>query len=136
MWRSWMIVGVGVAMLVTTSAEARHHAAASRPTVPVAAPEPAAMPPAATSGFHPQEPYTAALLVDRDSGQVLFAKNEHLRWPPASMTKMMTVLIAMEQVRDHTLSLDETITASKWASKIGGSQVYLSEGEQFPLRDL
>jgi D-alanyl-D-alanine carboxypeptidase (penicillin-binding protein 5/6) len=67
---------------------------------------------------------------------VLFAEHEHLPWPPASMTKMMTVLIAMERVRDRTLALDDTITASKWASKIGGSQVYLSEGEQFSLRDL
>src|SRR5262249_22639923 len=39
----------------------------------------------AKSAFQPQAPYTAALLVDRDSGQVLFAKNEHPRWPPASL---------------------------------------------------
>ncbi len=92
--------------------------------------------PSGAPQFKPQAPYTAALLVDRDTGQVLFAKNEHLRWPPASMTKMMTVLIAMEQVRDRALALDDSIMASKWASKIGGSQVYLAEGEQFSLRDL
>ena len=84
----------------------------------------------------PEAPYRAALLMDRDSGEVLFAKNEHLRWPPASMAKMMTLLIAMEQVRAGSLSLDDTVTASAWASKIGGSQVYLREGERFPLREL
>jgi D-alanyl-D-alanine carboxypeptidase (penicillin-binding protein 5/6) len=99
--------------------------------------EPAASP-AGTAGaaFAPQAPYRAALVMDRDSGQVLFAKDEHLRWPPASMTKMMTLLIAMERVRDKAVGLDDMVTASAWASKIGGSQVYLREGERFPLREL
>ena len=86
--------------------------------------------------FKPEAPYTAALLVDRESGRVLFAKNEHLRWPPASMTKMMTLLLAMERVRAGELRFDDTIVASAWASRIGGSQVYLREGEQFPLGEL
>src|SRR5262249_36991908 len=89
-----------------------------------------------SSGYSPQAPYRAALLIDRDSGNVFFAKNEHLRWPPASMTKMMTLLIAMEAVKDKTISLDDMIITSDWASKIGGSQVYLRAGEQFPLRDM
>ena len=131
-WMRMVVAVVGLGVLAATSAQARTHAAKAAP-VTTAAPTAAAR---ATSQFEPQAPYTAALLVDRDSGQVLFAKNEHLPWPPASMTKMMTVLIAMEQVRDRVLSLDEPITASAWASKIGGSQVYLSEGEQFSLRDL
>ncbi len=101
------------------------------PTAPSTAP---AAP--ARGAFAPQAPYTAALLVDRDSGQVLFAKNEHLRWPPASMTKMMTLLIAMERIRAGDLRLDDTVVASAWASKIGGSQVYLKAGEQFPLSEL
>src|SRR5437868_225687 len=90
----------------------------------------------AATGFTPEAPYRAALVLDRDSGQVLFAKNEHLRWPPASMTKMMTLLITMERVRDKSIGLDDMVAASAWASKIGGSQVYLREGERFPLREL
>ncbi len=131
-WMRIVVVAGVMVVLGTPSAEARRKAAASAPAAPVKA-DPAAP---AASGFRPEAPYTAALLIDRDSGQVLFAKNEHLRWPPASMTKMMTVLIAMEQVRDGALALDDVVTASRWASQIGGSQVYLSEGEQFPLRDL
>jgi len=86
--------------------------------------------------FKPEAPYTAAILMDSDSGDVLFAKNENQPWPPASMVKMMTVLIAMEQVRSGTIKLDDMVITSKWASKMGGSQVFLAEGEQFPLRDM
>lgn len=86
--------------------------------------------------YKPEAPFTAAVLMDSDSGEVLFAQNENTPWPPASMVKMMTVLLAMEQVRAGQLSLDDPIPTSAWASKMGGSQVYLSEGESFPLRDM
>src|SRR5213594_3719529 len=78
----------------------------------------------------------AYLVIDADSGTVLAEHDAHRRWPPASMTKMMTVLLAMERVQDRTLSLDEPVRTSAWASRIGGSQVYLAEGETFPLGEL
>ncbi|MEB2286067.1 MAG: hypothetical protein B6D46_03770 [Polyangiaceae bacterium UTPRO1] len=132
----WLVaVAVSVAMAAAVAAaEARNRTAGPARPVPTAAP--AAVPAAPASPFRPEAPYAAALLLDRDSGQVLFAKNEHRRWPPASMAKMMTVLIAMEQVRAQALRLDDPVIASAWASKIGGSQVYLAEGEQFRLGDL
>jgi D-alanyl-D-alanine carboxypeptidase (penicillin-binding protein 5/6) len=120
-------------LAVQPCAAARARPQAAAPARQQAAP---ARPQAAGGAFTPEAPYRAALLMDRDSGEVLFAKNEHLRWPPASMAKMMTLLIAMEQVQAGSLALDDVITASAWASKIGGSQVYLREGEQFPLREL
>jgi D-alanyl-D-alanine carboxypeptidase (penicillin-binding protein 5/6) len=86
--------------------------------------------------FAPREPYSAAVLMDADSGEVLFAHEENLPWPPASMVKMMTVLLAMEQVRAGAISLDDMVQTSTWASRMGGSQVYLAEGEQFSLRDM
>jgi len=52
------------------------------------------------------------------------------------MAKMMTVLLAMERVRDGALALDTPVRTSAWASRIGGSQVYLAEGETFPLGEL
>ena len=76
---------------------------------------------------------TAYVVMDADTGTVLAEKDAHKRWPPASMTKMMTVLLAMERVRDKSLALDEPVRASAWASHLGGSQVYLAEGETFPL---
>ena len=78
----------------------------------------------------------AYLVMDADSGTVLAEHDAHKRWPPASMAKMMTVLIAMERVRDGSLTLDTPVRASAWASRIGGSQVYLAEGETFPLGEL
>ena len=86
--------------------------------------------------FKPAAPFTAAILMDADSGDVLFAQNEHQPWPPASMVKMMTVLLAIEQVKAGTIALDDMVQTSAWASQMGGSQVYLAEGEQFPLRDM
>ena len=136
-WRFGVVVMV--VALAASGADARpakpaRHAAPKAAAADAESADAAA--PSPTSRFHPAAPYTAALLIDRDSGQVLFANNEHMQWPPASMTKMMTVLIAMEQVKQHALRLDDPIVASAWASKIGGSQVYLSEGEQFQLGDL
>lgn len=78
----------------------------------------------------------AFLVMDADTGAVLEEKEQHKRWPPASMTKMMTVLIAMERVQSGSLSLDQPVRASAWASRIGGSQVYLAEGETFTLGEM
>jgi len=146
MRREWLIVTMASVVLVgaTVSAEARALRAARGPASQAARPsaaggdEEGAVAAAPTKGgqFTPEAPYRAALVLDRDSVHVLFAKDEHLRWPPASMTKMMTLLITMERVRDKSIGLDDMVATSAWASKIGGSQVYLAEGEQFPLRDL
>jgi D-alanyl-D-alanine carboxypeptidase (penicillin-binding protein 5/6) len=81
-------------------------------------------------------PYTSAILVEPETGKVLFEKDAHTPLPPASMVKMMTALIVMEKVRDGALRLDDKITASRWASQMGGSQVYLKEGETMTVEDL
>ena len=80
--------------------------------------------------------YKAAILIEAQTGQVLFEENAHGKVIPASLVKMMVMLLVMEQIDAGTLSLTDTVTASTWASKIGGSQVFLSEGEQFPLGEL
>ena len=82
------------------------------------------------------EIYRSGILIEADSGTVLFEKNPHLKAPPASMTKMMLILLVAERVRDGSLHWDDPITASAWASKIGGSQVYLKQGEVFPLSEM
>lgn len=127
------------AALVIAAAQGSEAASAKKAPAPVKAAAPATA--KAPSGradvpYKPEAPYTAAILMDSDTGEVLFAQNENTPWPPASMVKMMTVLIAMDQVRAGQLALDDPIPASAWASKMGGSQVYLSEGESFPLRDM
>jgi D-alanyl-D-alanine carboxypeptidase (penicillin-binding protein 5/6) len=82
------------------------------------------------------EPYRGMILVDADSGMVLLEKNAHRQSPPASMTKMMLMLLVAERVHDGSLHWDDPIPTSAWASKIGGSQVYLKQGEVFPLAEM
>ena len=80
--------------------------------------------------------YTSAILLEPETGKVLFEKDAHTPLPPASMVKMMTALIVMEKVGDGAVKLDDKVTASRWASKMGGSQVYLKEGETMTVEDL
>jgi len=89
-----------------------------------------------TLGAADAELYRAGILIEAGSGAVLFEKNPHLKAPPASMTKMMLILLVAERVREGSLHWDDPITTSAWASKIGGSQVYLKQGETFPLSEM
>ena len=82
------------------------------------------------------EPYAHAILVESESGKVLFEKDAHTPVPPASMVKMMTTLIALEKVHNGTLRLSDPVTTSRWASQMGGSQVYLKEGETFTVEEM
>lgn len=81
-------------------------------------------------------PYRSILLLEANTGKALKAKNERLPAKPASIVKMMTALIAMEQIHRNIIQLDDIITTSRSASRIGGQQVYLKQGEKFSLRDL
>lgn len=78
----------------------------------------------------------AAVLLERDTGEVLYEKNAHEPLPPASLTKVMTLLLTMEAIHDESLAKDEIITVSKHASSMGGSQVFLAEGENIVVDDL
>ncbi len=70
------------------------------------------------------------------SGRVIFDQDMHKPWPPASMTKMMLMLIVAEKLHDGSLKLTDQVSTSALASKMGGSQVYLKEGETFSLDDM
>jgi D-alanyl-D-alanine carboxypeptidase (penicillin-binding protein 5/6) len=70
------------------------------------------------------------------TGAILFEKDMHKQRAPASMVKMMLMLIVMEKLRAGDLHLSDTITASGHASQMGGSQIYLSEGESFTLEEM
>jgi D-alanyl-D-alanine carboxypeptidase (penicillin-binding protein 5/6) len=73
----------------------------------------------------------AAILFENTTGTVLYGKNEHVRRSPASLTKIMTALLAFESGR-----MDDTVTISRRAAGLGGSSLYLKEGQQIPLREL
>ena len=78
----------------------------------------------------------AALLMEKTTGEILYARNEHDALPPASVTKIMTVLLTMEAIADGRIALDDVVTVSAYAAGMGGSQVFLAEGEQITVEDL
>ena len=81
-------------------------------------------------------PAKSGLLIDVGTGQVLYEQNAHTPLPPASVTKIMTMLLIMEAIDSGALSYEETVTASESAAAKGGSQVYLKAGEQMTVRDM
>ena len=78
----------------------------------------------------------SALLMEKETGTVLLQQNAHQKLEPASVTKVMTLLLVMEAVDPGRLSLDESVPVSAHAAGMGGSQVYLKEGERLSVSDL
>ena len=78
----------------------------------------------------------SAVLMEASTGKVLYQKNPTEAMPPASVTKIMTLLLVMECIDAGTLKWEDTVTASAHAASMGGSQIYLKEGEQMTVRDL
>ena len=86
------------------------------------------------SGLNVSAP--SAVLMEKETGTLLYEKNDHERLFPASVTKVMTLLLIMEDIDSGKLSLDDTVTASARAASFGGSCVYLEEGEQMTVSDM
>lgn len=78
----------------------------------------------------------SAILVDNLSGKVLFEKNADEKLAPASMTKLGSMLLIMEAIDNGSLKLDDKVTISKEAASMGGSQIFLQEGEVYTVHDL
>ena len=78
----------------------------------------------------------SALLMEKQTGTVLYAKDEHTPREPASVTKVMTLLLTMEVIDSGSLSYGDTVTGSAHAASMGGSQIWLKEGEQMRVEDL
>ena len=78
----------------------------------------------------------SCLLMEKTTGQVLYAVNEHEPLEPASVTKVMTILLTMEAIDSGSLSYDDTVTASAYACSMGGSQIWLKENEQLTVEDM
>ena len=83
-----------------------------------------------------RNPYSGAIVIDAATGKVLFEDNADGRGYPASITKLMVLLVILDAVDAHRLTLAEPVTVTAQASKIGGSQVYLKDNEVFPVDEL
>lgn len=78
----------------------------------------------------------SAILIDRDTGTVLYEKNSNEELPPASMTKIMTMLLIMEALDQGKLKIDEKIRTSEHAASMGGSQIFLEPGEEMTTEEM
>lgn len=78
----------------------------------------------------------AAVLMERESGRVIYAKNPTEELSPASVTKLMTLLLACEAVDSGAVSLGDAVIASENAAAMGGSQIYLEAGERMSVEEL
>jgi serine-type D-Ala-D-Ala carboxypeptidase (penicillin-binding protein 5/6) len=126
-----MAVIVALAALMssqTALAARRHHAAAAAP----AAEEESS----ASASNTALGAYSEACVLEPTTGTVIFESNDRAPWPTASLAKMMLMLIVAEKIHDGSLKLTDNITTSRKAAEMGGSQVYLKEGETFSLDDM
>ena len=126
-WITAILVAAGFGLgspALATATSHRHHgthhakaasAAASRAAVPL---------------------YRGALLEDADTGRVLYAYNADMQWPPASMAKMMLLLVASEQVNAGRVHLTDPVRISERSAHTGGSRVGFKEGDVYPLGEL
>ncbi|MEY8347619.1 D-alanyl-D-alanine carboxypeptidase family protein [Bacillus cereus] len=82
------------------------------------------------------EQASSAIVIEQDTGKVLFEKNPNEKLPPASMTKIMTMLLIMEQVEKGKLKLEDKVRASEHAASMGGSQIFLEPGEEMTVNEM
>ena len=78
----------------------------------------------------------SAILIEASTGEILFEKNADEKLHPASMTKMMSMLLIIEAIEDGVLKWDQVIQVSENASSMGGSQILLETGEKMSVLDL
>ena len=83
-----------------------------------------------------QLPCKGAILMEATTGAVIYCQNDAEALPPASVTKIMTLLLVMEAIDAGTVRLDDTVAVSANAASMGGSQVFLKEGERMKVEDL
>lgn len=78
----------------------------------------------------------SAVLMDADTGTIIYEKKSHEQLPPASITKIMTMLLTMEAIEKGTLKLTDKVTASEYAASMGGSQIFLEPGESMTVDEM
>ena len=78
----------------------------------------------------------SAVLMEAETGKIIYSKNESEAYPPASVTKIMTLLLAAEALQNGSFTLSDKVKISSYASSMGGSQVFLEEGEEISVEEL
>lgn len=78
----------------------------------------------------------SAILIEASTGKIIYEKNSHDRYAPASMTKIMSMIIIIEEIENGNLKWNETLVASEYAASMGGSQIFLQPNEKMTVKDL
>ena len=78
----------------------------------------------------------SAILIEASTGEILYTKNANQRLAPASMTKMMSLIIIMENIENGNLKWNDIVVVSKNAASMGGSQIFLEANEMMTVEDL
>ena len=88
------------------------------------------------TAFSEELPCKSAILIDATTGAVLYEQNADEALPPASVTKVMTLLLVMEEIEKGKIKLEDPVSVSANAASMGGSQVFLKEGEQLSVEEM
>ena len=81
-------------------------------------------------------PAPSCILMEKDTGQILYESNAHEKLRPASVTKIMTMLLAVEAIDRGEVALTDLVTGSAHAASMGGTQIWLKEGEQLTMDEM
>lgn len=90
----------------------------------------------ANEGINLAQEASSAILIERDTGEILFEKNSEEELPPASMTKIMTMLLIMEALEQGKIKYDDKVRTSEKAANMGGSQIFLEPGEEMTVEEM
>lgn len=122
-WKQLLVISVTAMMVLSAPAVSWAKEGAAPNTAPTAS---ADLAPSARS----------AILMDADSGTIIYEKNSHAALPPASITKVMTMLLIMEALDQGRIKLTDKVPTSEYAASMGGSQIFLEPGEQMSVDEM
>ncbi len=138
MKRRFFLIIAFIAMLAVLTLPWAYAAKSKGRNTPSARPGSATASQTSRSGMQAisKDPYLGAIVIDADTGKVLFEDNADAKGYPASIVKLMDLLILLEAIESKRLHLQDLVTVTAEASRIGGSQVFLKENEMFPVEEL
>jgi len=134
-WIKWLLIGLMIACAVCVFPLARVSARTDAEGKKAVAAKASAAKKAAPTGIS-KEPYIGAIVVDTRDGSVLFEDNADAVCYPASVVKLMNLLVLEDHIANGSLKLDDPVTATVDATRMGGTQVWLKENEVFPVEEL